>query len=218
VNVPIVIRASINRGGQQGAQHSQALHAMFMHVPGLKVVMPSTPGDAKGLLIAAVADGNPVMYIDDRWLYSEAGEVEKDMYCTPIGRAAVRRLGSQVTIVGISFMAREAQRAGETLASMGIDCEVIDLRSLKPWDEAAVLASVRKTGRAVVADSGWHTCGAAAEIAATISSEAFGSLRAPVRRVTFPDLPAPSSPEQERAYFRGAGDIVRAAKETLCRN
>jgi pyruvate dehydrogenase E1 component beta subunit len=215
VSAPVVIRASINRGGEQGAQHSQAVHAMFMHVPGIKVVMPSTPCDAKGLLMAAVADGNPVMYIDDRWLYEETGEVPEKPFETPIGKAALRRRGNDVTIVGISFMAREAEHAGARLAQEGISAEVIDLRSLKPWDKEAVIQSVQKTGRAVVADSGWHTCGAAAEIAATISAEAFYHLRAPVQRVTLPDSPAPTSHAQEEAYFRTASHIFDAVKIVL---
>ncbi|MEK7403994.1 MAG: transketolase C-terminal domain-containing protein [Acidobacteriota bacterium] len=212
ISVPVVIRAVINRGGEQGAQHSQALHAMFMHVPGLKVVMPSTPYDAKGLLIAAVQDDNPVLYIDDRWLYEDEGDVPEGRYGVPIGSAAIRRKGTDVTIVGISYMAREAVEAGEQLADEGIDSEVIDLRSLKPWDKELVLASVRKTGLLVVADSGWRTCGASAEIAATVSGEGFAWLKAPVVRVALPDCPAPTSRWQEKAYYRTAADIVAAAR------
>jgi len=215
VNAPVVIRAVINRGGEQGAQHSQALHAMFMHVPGLKVVMPSTAYDAKGLLIAAVNDGNPVLYIDDRWLYDDRDAVPEKLYEVTIGHAAVRREGTEVTIVGISYMAREALKAAEQLAVDGIDTEVIDLRSLKPWDKARVLLSVRKTGRMVVADSGWHTCGASAEIAATVSSEAFGYLKAPVLRVALPDAPAPTAHSQEKAYYRSSADIVAAARSLV---
>src|SRR3989441_1604926 len=126
VNVPIVIRAVINRGGEQGAQHSQALQAMFMHVPGLKVVMPSTAHDAKGLLIAAVQDGNPVLYIDDRWLYDTADDVPEEMYAVPIGEAAVRRRGRDVTIVATSYMAAEALQAVATLVARGLDPELID--------------------------------------------------------------------------------------------
>ncbi|HLW75565.1 MAG TPA: transketolase C-terminal domain-containing protein, partial [Bryobacteraceae bacterium] len=127
-SVPLVIRAAINRGGEQGAQHSQALHALFMHVPGLKVAMPATAYDAKGLLIAAVEDANPVMYIDDRWLYDATGDVPEQIYRVPIGRAALRRAGRDVTLIGISTMAAEAMQAAETLAGEGIDAEVIDLR------------------------------------------------------------------------------------------
>jgi len=223
VTVPIVIRAVINRGGEQGAQHSQALHSMFMHVPGLKVVMPSTPADAKGLLAAAVADPNPVLYIDDRWLYSATAHVPTELYTTPIGKAAIRRRlafpesGSGVTLIGISYMAQKAVEAGALLAEQGIDAEVIDLRSLKPWDQECVLDSVRKTGRAVVCDSGWRTAGASAEIAATIAEEAFHDLEAPVERVTLPDAPAPVSSTEEKAYYPGAADIVEAVLRTFLR-
>jgi pyruvate dehydrogenase E1 component beta subunit len=213
--VPLVIRAVINRGGEQGAQHSQALHAMFMHVPGLKVVMPGTPYDAKGLLIAGLADPDPVLYIDDRWLYEAAGPVPDGMYSIPIGKAALRRVGVDLTLIGISWLASEAVKAGEQLAPEGIEAEVIDLRSLKPWDHETVLASVRKTGRAVIADGGWRTAGASAEIAATISAEAFQWLRAPVERVTLPDAPAPASRAEEALYYPGAPEICAAARRAL---
>jgi len=213
--VPVVIRAVVNRGGEQGAQHSQALHAMFMHVPGLKVVMPSTPADAKGLLIAAVEDPNPVLYIDDRWLYGHTGPVSEAMTATPIGTAAIRRSGRDVTLIGISWMAAEALEAARELAGEGIDAEVIDLRSLKPWDRDTVLESVRKTGAAVIADPGWRTAGAAAEIAATLSEEAFDNLRAPPARVTLPDAPAPASRVEERSYYPGAAQIARAARHVM---
>ncbi|MDR7550718.1 MAG: transketolase C-terminal domain-containing protein [Armatimonadota bacterium] len=212
VTAPVVIRAAINRGGEQGAQHSQALQAMFAHVPGLKVVMPSTPYDAKGLLIAAVYDGNPVMYIDDRWLYEVPGEVPEEMYRVPIGRAAVRRAGGDVTVVATSYMAVVAARAAETLAAEGIEAEVIDLRTLKPWDRETVYASVRKTGRLIVADAAWRTGGFAAEVAAAVAEEIFEALRAPVARVTLPDAPAPMSAPLERAYYPTADDIVAAAR------
>lgn len=215
VSVPVVIRAVINRGGEQGAQHSQALQAFFAHVPGIKVVMPSTPFDAKGLLIAAVRDGNPVMYIDDRWLYAETGGVPEEMYSVAIGQAAVRRTGSDLTLVASSYMALEAVRAGELLAQQGIDVEVIDLRSVKPWDRGAVYDSVRKTGHLVVADGGWATCGVSAEIAACVASDAFHHLRAPIARVTPPEAAAPSSASLERAYYPDARAIAAAAEKVL---
>jgi acetoin:2,6-dichlorophenolindophenol oxidoreductase subunit beta len=222
VTVPIVIRAVINRGGEQGAQHSQALHAMFMHIPGLKVVMPATPADAKGLLAAAIEDPNPVLYIDDRWLYEKRGQVPTELYTTPIGKAAIRRhaardRGLAVTLIGVSYMAQKAIEAADQLAEKGIETEVIDLRSLKPWDADCVLTSVRKTGRAVVCDSGWRTAGASAEIAATISSEAFHDLQAPVERVTLPDAPAPVASTEEQAYYPTTGHVVQAALRTLGR-
>lgn len=215
VAVPVVIRATINRGGEQGAQHSQALHAMFMHIPGLKVVMPAHPRDAKGLLIAASADLNPVLYIDERWLYDEIGGVPEELFETPIGKARICREGKDITIVASSFMVREANAAAITLSSQGIEAEVIDLRSIKPWDKECVIDSVRRTGRAVIADSGWRTCGVSAEIAATISCEAFRSLKAPVERVALPDTPAPTSCVQEKAYYRTSVHIVEAAHTAL---
>ncbi|HEY6103446.1 MAG TPA: transketolase C-terminal domain-containing protein [bacterium] len=215
VPVPVVIRAAINRGGEQAAQHSQALQAMFMHIPGLKVVMPSTPYDAKGLLVSAVQDGNPVMYIDDRWLYEDEGEVPEEMYAIPLGRAAVRRSGRDVTIVATSFMAAQAVLAAPRLEGEGIDAELIDLRTLKPWDRETVFASVRKTGRLVVADAAWKTGGAAAEIAAVVAEELFGALRAPVSRVCLPDAPAPMSVPLEQAYYVGTDEIVGAARRVL---
>jgi acetoin:2,6-dichlorophenolindophenol oxidoreductase subunit beta len=215
ISVPVVIRAVINRGGEQGAQHSQALQAMFMHIPGLKVVMPSTAYDAKGLLMAAMEDPNPVLYIDDRWLYGESGDVPLEDYSVPIGQAAVRRRGSDVTLIGVSWMAAESLRAAEVLASEGIDAEVIDLRSLKPWDKDTVVESVRRTGRAVVSDSGWRTAGAAAEIAAEVAEQAFTALRAPIERVTLPDLPAPTSRVEEQAYYPGVAQIAAAARRVV---
>lgn len=215
VAVPVVIRAVINRGGEQGAQHSQALQAMFAHVPGLKVVMPSTPYDAKGLLIAAVRDGNPVLYIDDRWLYHQWGEVPEAMYDSPIGRAIVRRCGRDATVVGTSYMAVQAVEAATALAERGIDAEVIDLRSVKPWDRETVFASVGKTGRLIVADSAWVTGDIAAEIVATAASELFETLRAPAMRVGLPDAPAPSSRPLEARYYPGAQEIVTIVEKAM---
>jgi len=215
VNVPVVVRASINRGGQQGAQHSQALQAFFMHVPGIKVVMPSTPYDAKGLLIAAVHDGNPVMYIDDRWLYDERGDVLTESYTVPIGKAALRREGADVTIVASSYMASQATTAVLMLSEQGVDAELIDLRSVKPWDQEMILSSVAKTGRLVIADAAWGTCGVAAEIAATVGSQVFDHLKAPIQRVCLPDAPAPTSASLEDAYYPKAKHIVSAAQKLL---
>jgi len=215
VPVPVVIRAVINRGGEQGAQHSQALHALFAHVPGLKVVMPATPHDAKGLLIAAVRDGNPVLYIDDRWLYDVEGAVPDALYEVPIGSAALRRSGRDVTVVATSYMAAEATQAVEFLARRGIDVELIDLRSIKPWDRNLVYSSVGKTGRLVIADAAWMSGGIAAEIAASVAGEIFHALKAPIGRVCLPDVPAPTSPQLEQAYYLGTEDIVSAVEKVL---
>jgi len=217
IGVPIVIRAVINRGGEQAAQHSQAVHSWFMHVPGLKVVMPSTPYDAKGLLVAAVADGNPVIYVDDRWLYADEGPVPEDMYEVPLSIAEVRRTGRDVTVVAASFMAREAIRAADELAAHGVNAEVIDLRSVKPWDRTCVLESVAKTGRLVIADSGWTTAGIAAEIAATVAEERLQTLKAPIARVCLPDIPAPMSRVLEQAYYRTSADITATVLKVMGR-
>ncbi len=211
----VTIRGIINRGGEQAAQHSQALHTMFAHVPGLKVVMPSTPYDAKGLMIAAIRDNNPVVYIDDRWLYNDEDRVPEEIYAVPIGQAAVRREGSAVTIVAISYMALQALKAAEELAANGIDAEVIDLRTLKPLDEEAILRSLRKTGRLVAVDGGWLSYGATAEIVARVTEKAFDALRAPIRRVAIPDQPAPMSAPLEKAYYPKAPDIIRAVEDVV---
>ena len=214
VHVPMVVRGIINRGGEQAAQHSQALQSHYMHIPGLKVVMPSTAYDAKGLLIASVYDGNPVIYIDDRWLYSNRDPVPEDLYTVPIGKGAVRRTGKDVTIVATSYMNVESLLAAEKLAAEGIDVEVLDLRTVKPIDEELIYKSVAKTGRLVVADAAWRTCGAAAEISALVAEHAFGDLKAPIQRVTLVDAPAPASSPLEKAYYPWAADVAAAVKRT----
>ena len=216
VNVPLVIRPIINRGGEQAAQHSQALHSWFMHVPGIKVVMPSTPYDAKGLMITAINDNNPVMYVDDRWLYPEMGEVPEEPYSVPIGKGVLRREGKDITVAAISYMAHEALCAAERLEQeKGISTEVLDLRTLKPLHIDLILQSVANTGRLIIADSGWTTCGAATEIAARVADEGFEFLKAPIKRVALPDCPAPMSNPLENAYFRRAKHIVAAVEDIL---
>lgn len=216
LSAPITIWAIINRGGEQAAQHSQALQAIFMHIPGLKVVTPSTPYDAKGLLVATIEEDNPVVYIDDRWLYQHEGEVPEELYSVPIGKGVVRREGEDVTVVATSYMAYEAMRASENLDKEGVDVEVLDLRSLKPLDENLLLTSVKKTGRLIVVDGGWKTCGVAAEISARIAeNEVFKSLRAPIIRVSLPDTPAPASSELEKVYYPKAEKIIWAVRKIL---
>jgi len=213
--VPMVIWGIINRGGEQGAQHSQALHALFSHLPGLKVVMPSTPYDAKGLMVAAIQDNNPVVYMDDRWLYGDEEDVPEGLYSVPIGQGVVRKEGSDITIVGISYMAKEAVKAAELLEQEGIQAEVIDPRAIKPLDMDLIIKSVKKTGRLVVADAGWLTGGVSAEIASQVAEQCLQDLKAPVQRVALPDVPAPTSKTLEEAYYPKAEDIVKSAKKTL---
>ncbi|MDI7261580.1 MAG: pyruvate dehydrogenase complex E1 component subunit beta [Thermodesulfobacteriota bacterium] len=216
-SVPVVIWGIINRGGEQAAQHSQALQALFVHIPGLKVVMPSTPYDAKGLMISGIRDDNPVIFIDDRWLYKVEGEVPKKMYTVPIGKAVIRKRGKDVTLATTSYMVWEAAKTVNDLVKKGIDVELIDLRSLKPLDTSLLFASVKKTGRLVVVDGGWKTCGFAAEITALVSENAFHFLKAPILRVTLPDTPAPASSVLEEAYYPKARDICKAIMEAYNR-
>ena len=200
-NVPLVIRSIIGKGWGSAAQHSQALHAIFMHIPGLKVVMPSTPYDVKGLMIASIQDGNPVMFIEHRWLYEQIGYVPEELYTVPIGKGIVRKQGKDVTVVAVSNMVYETMKAVQPLEAAGIDIEVIDPRTIKPLDEEIIIESIKKTGRLVVVDIGWKTCGVSAEIAALASEKAFKYLKAPVKRVTLPDVPTPNSPVLEDAYY-----------------
>lgn len=213
--VPVVIWGVINRGGEQGAQHSQALHAMFAHVPGLKVVMPATAYDAKGLMVAAIQDNNPVVFIDDRWLYGTEEHVPEELYSVPIGKGIVRRQGKDVTIVAVSYMVKEALEAADLLAQDGVDAEVIDPRTIKPLDEELILASVKKTGRVVIADSGWKSFGAAAEISAVIAENCVADLTANIVRVTLPDIPAPASRTLEQAYYPKSSKIIEGVRKVL---
>jgi acetoin:2,6-dichlorophenolindophenol oxidoreductase subunit beta len=215
ISCPLVLWGIINRGGEQGAQHSQAIQAFFHHVPGLKVVAPATPYDAKGLLISAVRDQNPVVFIDDRWLYKQEGAVPEETYEVKFGSLEVMSEGTDVTIAATSYMTVLARDAAKTLAANGIKAEVLNLRSLKPFDEAGFLASIRKTGRLVVADGGWKTGGFAAEVCTRAAEKAFDSLLAPVARVTLPDAPAPSSSSEESAYYPTAQHIVDAASQLV---
>ncbi|MBT8489432.1 MAG: alpha-ketoacid dehydrogenase subunit beta [Deltaproteobacteria bacterium] len=214
-SVPVVIWGIINRGGEQGAQHSQALQAMFAHIPGLKVVMPSTPYDVKGLMIAAINDPNPVVFIDDRWLHGIEGDVPEEVYEVKIGEGIVRKKGKDLTLVATSYMVHESLKAIEMLAEDEIDVELIDLRTAKPIDQTLICESVKKTGRLVVVDGGWKTCGIAAEISAVVSENVFSYLRAPTERITLPDCPAPASSVLENVYYRNSEDIVRMIKQIV---
>ena len=212
--VPVVVWGIITRGGEQAAQHPQSFHAMFAHIPGLKVVMPATPYDAKGLMVAAIRDNNPVVFMDDRWLYRDEAAVPEKIYEVPIGKAAVRRKGKDLTIVACSYLAREAVKAAAELEKAGIDAEVIDLRTVKPLDTPAILRSARKTGRLLIADGGWRSFGVSAEIMALVA-EAGVPLKTPPVRLTLPDCPAPASITLEKVYYKHCEDIVKAAKKLV---
>ena len=193
MTVPLVIRLIIGRGWGQGPQHSQSLQSLFGHIPGLKVVMPSTAYDAKGLLIAAVNDPNPVIFLEHRWLHCTLGEVPEEIYEVPLGKGALIQEGSDVTLAATSHMVLEARKAVGLLEKEGISVELIDIRSIKPIDKEMILKSVRKTGRLVVADPDWKSCGFAGEVIALVAEEAFDDLKAAPVRVTYPDRHSPTS-------------------------
>jgi pyruvate dehydrogenase E1 component beta subunit len=214
LSVPIVIWGVINRGGEQAAQHSQAIHGIFAHVPGLKVVMPSTPYDAKGLMVSAIKDDNPVVFIDDRWLYPIEENVPEEIYSVPIGKGIIRKRGKDITVVTVSYMAFQSIKTVERLEKDGISAEVIDLRSIKPLDTEIILKSVGKTGRLVICDVGWKSFGISAEVAAVISEKGC-CLKSPIVRVALPDIPAPSSRILEKAYYPDENDIIGAVKKVM---
>ena len=208
MNVPMVVRAVIGRSWGQGAQHSQSLQSFFMQVPGIKVVMPTTPYDAKGLLLSAISDPNPVVMIEHRLLYDIAGGVPENDYKIPFGQAVVRRLGKDVTLVSNSYMVVECLKAAEFLEEQGIDVEIIDPVSLVPLDEETILNSVKKTGRLLVVDCGWTTCGVSAEIAALAAEKAFSELKAPVQRLGNEAVPCPVAKPLENEFYPSAKKIV----------
>ncbi|MBI2852140.1 MAG: alpha-ketoacid dehydrogenase subunit beta [Chloroflexi bacterium] len=215
IGVPLVIWACVGRGWGGAAQHTQTLQGLFMHVPGLRLVMPTTPYDAKGLLISSIADNNPVIILEHRWLFRQSGHVPEGLYSIPFGRGVVRRLGKDITIVAISYMVVEALNAAQELEKQGIDAEVIDPRTLKPLDEALILDSVRKTGRLIVADTGWKTGGAGAEIATMVAEKGFDYLKAPIKRVASLDIPTPASDILEAKFYVGKADIIAACTALL---
>jgi pyruvate dehydrogenase E1 component beta subunit len=215
--VPMVLRAPQGAGTGAAAQHSQSLEALFVHFPGLKVAMPSTPADAKGLLKAAIRDDNPVVFIEHKLLYNCRGPVPDGEHVIPLGRADIKRPGRDLTIIAVSNMVSKALRAAERLAADGIDVEVVDPRTLAPLDDATILDSIRKTGRALIAHEACRTGGVGAEILARIVEEAFDYLDAPVRRLAGRDVPIPYSKELERQVVPQEEDIVREARRMLGR-
>lgn len=206
--VPLVLRTTAGAGRSAGAQHSQSLHAWFMHIPGLQVVMPSTPYDAKGLLVEAIRNDNPVIFVEHKKLYSEKGPVPEEIYSIPFGEADVKREGRDITLVATHLMVNHALAVAEEFAKKGVEIEVFDPRTVSPLDKTALLESVKKTGRLLVADEGHKVCGLAAEIAAIVSEEGFRCLEAPVARVCMADNPVPFSPPLEDACVPGVKDLI----------
>ena len=213
MRLPLVLRTHTGAGLNAGPQHSGSLEAWAVHVPGLKVVMPSTPADIKGLLKSAIRDDNPVIVVENKTLYAMKGEVPAGEHLVPIGCAEVKREGKDVTVVALSRMVHEALTAAELLSKDGISVEVLDPRTLSPLDRDALLASVAKTGRLVIAHEAWGPCGFGAEVAAIAADAGFRSLKAPVRRVTPPFTPVPFSPPMEKFWLPDAGKIAAAVRE-----
>lgn len=211
-SVPMVIRMIVGRGWGQGAQHSQSLHSWFAHVPGLKVIMPATPYDAKGLLISAIEDNNPVICIEHRWLYNISGEVPEGLYKVSLEEPNVIRPGKDVTIVASSYATVEAINAAAELEKEGIDCEIIDLRTLNPLNDEKILESVNKTANLIVFDMGWKSGGFAAEIIARVVEKSKTALKNPPIRITLPDVPTPTSRALSNYYYPLPHDVANAAR------
>ncbi len=213
--VPLIMRMIIGRGWGQGPQHAQSLESLFAHIPGLKVVAPTTPYDAKGLLIASIKDNNPVIFFEHRWLHNIIGDVPKGSYTVPIGKGKIVLEGSDVTIVTFSYMVLESMRAAEFLKKFGIYCEIIDLRTLRPLDIDIFLKSVQKTGRLVVVDNDWKTGGIGAEIVSTVVEKNMQYLKEPPWRIGFPECPSPTSPALSKLYYPKAKDIVKVIMQMM---
>ncbi len=207
---PVVIRTMVGAGFRAAAQHSQMLYSIFTHIPGLKVVIPATPYDAKGLMIQSIRDNDPVIFCEHKMLYTVQGEVPEEIYTIPFGEANVVRDGKHVTIVTLGRMVHVALEAASNLAKNNIQCEVIDLRTTSPMDQDTVLESVEKTGRLVVVDEAHPRCNIATDVSAIVAQKAFGALKAPIEMVTAPHTPVPFSPDLEDLYIPNAAKIEAA--------
>jgi pyruvate/2-oxoglutarate/acetoin dehydrogenase E1 component len=209
VSVPLVIRTLIGDGW--GAQHSQGLHSLFANIPGLKIVMPSTPHDAKGLLIEAIRDNNPVIFVEHFKLYAEEGHVPQKPYTIKFGKAVVRKKGNDVTIVGISYMNIECLKARAHLEKVGVSAEIIDPVSIAPLDIDTIIASVQKTGKLIVVDPAWTSCGVSAEIVARVTEHFGPKKKISALRIGFAPVPSPNTPALEKYFYPDSLKIVEAA-------
>jgi pyruvate dehydrogenase E1 component beta subunit len=219
VSMPIVFRGPGGAALQLAAQHSQAFESWYAHIPGLKVVAPATPHDAKGLLKSAIRDDNPVVFLEGEMLYNAKGEVPDEEYVVPLGKADVKRDGSDVTLICHSKTVAVAHKAAEQLAAdMDIDAEVVDLRTIRPLDVPTIVRSVQKTNRCVVVEEGWPFCGVGAQVADEIQREAFDALDAPILRVTAADVPMPYNKGLERAAKPRPDDVIAAVKKVTYRD
>jgi pyruvate dehydrogenase E1 component beta subunit len=217
-SVPLTIRLIIGRGWGQGPTHSQSLHSWFAHVPGLKVVMPTTPYDAKGLLLSCIADPNPTLFLEHRWLHGAEGFVPEEYYEIPIGEASVVRPGTDITIVSMAYQTIEALHALEALEKQGVSAELIDLRSVSPVDWKTVFASVEKTGRLLALDIASETCSLGSEIISKVARECFSKLKCPPALMALPDYPSPTSFALTKEFYAGADRIAERVGKMLGRN
>ncbi len=215
VKVPLVIRAVVGRGWGQGYQHSKSLHSYFAHIPGLKVVLPTTPRDAKGLLASAIRDDSPVVFIEHRWLYWATDEVPEGDFTIPLGEGQILRPGRDITIVATSWMNIEALKAAAILERSGVSVEIVDPRTIAPLDDTLIVESVSRTGHCIVADNDWLDCGFSAEVAARVSEKCFGRLKSPVKRIGFAPTHCPTVRSLEDEFYPNAEDIVRAVEDKL---
>ena len=212
---PLTIRAVVGKGWGQGPQHSKSLQAWFAHIPGLRVAMPATAFDAKGLLMEAIFGEDPTIIIEGRPLFSQSDQVPEEPYRVPFGQCTVRREGQDATLVALGYMVPIALRAAEILADEGVDLEVIDPRTIVPLDDQSIVDSVRKTGHLIIADTAWKSFGVTAEIATRVSEKAFDYLKAPVLRVALPDSHTPTSSELEKAFYPDEHSVVATVKKAL---
>ena len=215
INIPIVFRGPTASAGQLAATHSQAFENWFANCPGLKVVVPSNPYDAKGLLKSAIRDNDPVIFMESEQMYGDKGEVPEGEYTLPLGVADVKREGKDVTIVSFGKIIKEAFIAADLLAKENIDCEIIDLRTVRPMDSETILKSVRKTNRLVILEEAWPFGSVASEITYQVQENAFDFLDAPIQRITTADVPAPFSPALLEEWLPNANDVVKAVKKVM---
>jgi len=216
LKIPLVIRGIIGRGWGQGCQHSKAAHSIFAHFPGIKVVMPTTAYDAKGLLISAIRDDNPVIFLEHRWLYYQRGEVPIESYEVPIGEPLLLQEGTDITIIAVSWMNVEAKKASEILKrKAGVNIEIIDLRSISPINMDIIIQSVRKTRRCIIVDNDWTFCGIGSEVASEIYERCFSNLLCPIKRIGFSSCPCPTARHLENAFYPNSSTIIKAIEDML---
>ena len=214
-DMPMVLRASYGAGASSASQHSQALYPIFTHIPGLKVVVPSNPYDAKGLLINAIRDEDPVIFLEHKMLYDFSGEVPDEAYTVPFGEAGIIREGKDVTLISLGKMVNVCQEAANELAKENVAASILDLRTISPLDEETILEFTEETGRVVVVDEAYPRCGVAADVSSIIAEKAFSYLKAPIKKVTPPHAPVPYAPNLEQAFLPNSQKVIDAAKEVI---